>query len=376
MLEQLKGLVDRLSGVSHSDKPNSWMAGKISKPSLDTIGGWLEGRFTKLVTGDSDSPSSPQEDAGRTDTQSYTGPFAHYNTISSTTSSARSSPAPSFVTPAYALPSRTESATSMKASYGYGIDRSSSAMEPPRRNSPGPAPPQALSANAVVTSFPSIQTQLNNRNYSNGYSPESDLQTPKPPHHDDNGGEANAQEVTWWGSSGYGDTGKTPTAAHFEKVEARHEGADSNGFFSPMAGQMFAIAPQSSISSRQPSSYDNEDDDLGLGNSMNKRKNEAATEVDSQEAKPISSPAKEEEKKPGMSQTMYKFLCIYLFFSIETQPAQSQSSGWFSRWWRRENTSGGPVKASLGEESSFYYDKDLKRWVNKKVGYVFLANRR
>lgn len=47
----------------------------------------------------------------------------------------------------------------------------------------------------------------------------------------------------------------------------------------------------------------------------------------------------------------------------ESKPSQ-QSSGWFSRWWSKE----GPIKATLGEESSFVYDKELKRWVNKKVG--------
>lgn len=54
-----------------------------------------------------------------------------------------------------------------------------------------------------------------------------------------------------------------------------------------------------------------------------------------------------------------------------TQTPQTQSAGWFSRWWKRENSSGGgPIKASLGEESAFYFDKDLKRWVNKKVRFV------
>ena len=49
----------------------------------------------------------------------------------------------------------------------------------------------------------------------------------------------------------------------------------------------------------------------------------------------------------------------------DPKPIQ-QSSSWFSRWWSKEGSSG-PVKATLGEESSFVYDKELKRWVNKKV---------
>ena len=51
-----------------------------------------------------------------------------------------------------------------------------------------------------------------------------------------------------------------------------------------------------------------------------------------------------------------------------------KSSGWFG-WLKRGSAEpaagapvpGKPIKAKLGEESSFYYDKDLKKWVNKKV---------
>ncbi|KAK2877801.1 hypothetical protein FQN49_001174 [Arthroderma sp. PD_2] len=42
--------------------------------------------------------------------------------------------------------------------------------------------------------------------------------------------------------------------------------------------------------------------------------------------------------------------------------------GWFSGWFgkREQSASGGPIRAKLGEQSSFYFDEDLKRWVNKK----------
>ena len=42
------------------------------------------------------------------------------------------------------------------------------------------------------------------------------------------------------------------------------------------------------------------------------------------------------------------------------------SGGWLSRLWKRESTPS-PIKANLGEQTSFYYDKELKRWVNKNV---------
>ncbi|KAB8270270.1 Sec23-binding domain of Sec16-domain-containing protein [Aspergillus minisclerotigenes] len=52
-------------------------------------------------------------------------------------------------------------------------------------------------------------------------------------------------------------------------------------------------------------------------------------------------------------------------------PAAKKS--WFGGWFggaKKENdnnnNSGGPIRAKLGEENSFYYDKELKKWVNKK----------
>lgn len=45
-------------------------------------------------------------------------------------------------------------------------------------------------------------------------------------------------------------------------------------------------------------------------------------------------------------------------------------------WWPKINLFGGekregtpkPVKANLGDESTFYFDKDQQRWINKKAG--------
>jgi len=44
--------------------------------------------------------------------------------------------------------------------------------------------------------------------------------------------------------------------------------------------------------------------------------------------------------------------------------------GWFGGWFGKKdpNAAPGPIKAKLGEESSFYFDPDLKKWVNKKGG--------
>ncbi|KAI5803061.1 Sec23-binding domain of Sec16-domain-containing protein [Geopyxis carbonaria] len=55
------------------------------------------------------------------------------------------------------------------------------------------------------------------------------------------------------------------------------------------------------------------------------------------------------------------------------QEQNAGKKGWFGGWFGRgttpePGTPGAPIKAKLGEESTFVYDPDLKRWVNKKAG--------
>ncbi|KAI9885474.1 MAG: mRNA-capping enzyme subunit beta [Watsoniomyces obsoletus] len=53
------------------------------------------------------------------------------------------------------------------------------------------------------------------------------------------------------------------------------------------------------------------------------------------------------------------------------QLQSGEKKGWLTGWFsgKKEQAPGsGPIRAKLGEESSFYYDTDLKKWVNKKGG--------
>ncbi|KKA25407.1 COPII vesicle coat protein Sec16 [Rasamsonia emersonii CBS 393.64] len=51
------------------------------------------------------------------------------------------------------------------------------------------------------------------------------------------------------------------------------------------------------------------------------------------------------------------------------RPAQPAKRSWFGSWFggrKDDSSSNKPIKANLGEENSFYYDPNLKKWVNKK----------
>jgi len=53
----------------------------------------------------------------------------------------------------------------------------------------------------------------------------------------------------------------------------------------------------------------------------------------------------------------------------DKEAAAAKKGGWLSGWFKKDpNAAPGPIKAKLGEESSFYYDTDLGKWVNKKGG--------
>jgi len=50
-------------------------------------------------------------------------------------------------------------------------------------------------------------------------------------------------------------------------------------------------------------------------------------------------------------------------------PTTTDKKSWFGGWFKKDpNAPTGPIKAKLGEENSFVFDKELGKWVNKKAG--------
>lgn len=92
--------------------------------------------------------------------------------------------------------------------------------------------------------------------------------------------------------------------------------------------------------------------------------------------------ADEAFRKAAEEDGMFK-LCdtsfLMLTYTVAKRDQQGPKKGWFGGWFggaKKEaeqsggggggGSGGGPIRAKLGEENSFYYDKDLKKWVNKK----------
>jgi hypothetical protein len=379
VVEQLKGLADRLIGVPLMEKSGSWIGGKVNKPSLDGIGSWLEGRLTKFIAGEGDEPL-PQPEQSKRQVSSL-GPFSHFSEISSTTNSASPSPPPGLMnlhsmsgTPP---PRRSGSAMAVSTSHAHvPIDRASSAMEyyhPTRTESP--APPKTAPLHPP-RSYPYSAHGVGMNGHSNGYVPaytsEAISRKPSLEMTAEEGPEQQQQETGWWSSLNNSDAGPTPTTATFQQVGNFQ--ASPEGFISLMDEPALAVAPSSPMPNHQAQpTFEDDEDDLGFGNNAFKSKRPQEAAVSGSNEKP-SAPTEgtktTTEEKNGQSCLLPHCDIVDNFLLLNMKPSATTpaaSGSWLGRFWKRSEATPAPIKANLGEQSSFYYDKDLKRWVNKKV---------
>ncbi|KAL5511852.1 hypothetical protein ACEPAH_5070 [Sanghuangporus vaninii] len=337
--DQLKELYNRLNGDPLLDKSNSWIGGKLAKPSLDGFGDWLGGTLTKFVAGETDISSPSAGEHSSTNNPAYAGAFSRYSNISSTNNSRGSSPVPSFTSnsvPPSMLHGRTDSAAGFRSVPTYSpSNRASPAFDYERPGSTKSVPP----ARAVISDS---STGYSNEVLGNGSAV--------------HGEHSQSQPGSGWWTAAYGnDNGPTPTASSFTNVDAQTSETDSgrSGFISLMDNYSpYTPSPSATTFTNKTEETDDFDDDLGLGNNASKKKKGQKADENEDDGKTEKEePKKEEPKKP------------------ETNSGISSSSSWFGRWFSRPSSvKPAPVKANLGEETSFYYDKELKRWVNKKAG--------
>jgi len=255
------------------------------------------------------------------------------------------------------VPQRTGSAQALRHNPQVQIDRASSAMEyrPTYRKS-SPAP-RIASASAATTQF--SQT---NFNYG-GYPYANDTTNSSYQQSSDDDSRAGA----WWGSSSTGNSSvTTPTVP----LLPNDRSSPSSDFVSLMEVSPIPSMSDSSVTPRSSAlathKEDEDDDDLGLGNPFNKRKASLNDLGPRDSSVPGSKPVETNTRSRPGNAFMLSLIARSTHLDTEEPKPNQQSSSWFSRWWNKEG-SGGPVKATLGEESSFVYDKELKRWVNRKV---------
>lgn len=282
-----------MSGISHTAK-GSFLGGKIGKPSLDSIGGWLEGRFTKLVTGD-DSPAPNQPEHPKSEF------FSQYSEISSTTTSATASPQPGPYAPYVpnGAPRRSESSVSL-LNLPPPSERSASATDYTRRRQ-SPPMSRIASASAATTTF--AQSMSFGQAMHPAGPPIAEVETPRA--HAESNDEGEGQDASWWGASSYanGETSyQTPTATSFMHAPDGLPAESADGFISLMdTASPYSTTPVSSVSHtpRYPSEDLEEDEDLGFGNAKPKPARES-TDDNVHSAKPATaSSSASAPERPG-----------------------------------------------------------------------------
>ncbi|KAJ5180188.1 hypothetical protein N7492_003398 [Penicillium capsulatum] len=355
----------------------------ISKPSMEKVSGSMWARFNSFVAGDDSDAASTG--SGKATEGAEVGPFAN---VAGTPTVSRS---PSLSDLYGSYPGPTTQPIPAGASSRY---------HPSNQHTPNASPEQ----------FRGRSSMDSQRSLSGGFSfnQRRGSQEPSPPvdSHMFHG-------AAMYGSPGTGGYQPTPPQSSYMPLAPVEEdasqspvgtalpaGAPVNGLFYQPPGQDAALSgpsplyqgppgmPQSESPSSsymppaggdsyEPSSYnapvmdmaqqaqnsteddlqprkkqfmdDDDDDDLAARAASVQRAQKAENDRKADEA--FRKAAEEDAKKASQ------------------QPGKK---GWFGGWFggggkkEPENPGGGPIKAKLGEENSFYYDQELKKWVNKK----------
>ena len=132
----------------------------------------------------------------------------------------------------------------------------------------------------------------------------------------------------WWSSLSNTDSAPTPTVASFHRVENVKELGE--GFISLMDDPALSATPNVTTSSRQEleSRFDDEADDLGLGNSVHRRIQdvpEKMTEANPP-TEPVQDTAKADEKRGKLYVTCFVVILI-VFNPARPSPASSCLGG-------------------------------------------------
>lgn len=354
------GLEDLSARLSMSPKDSSPSAGKwIPKFSSDTVSNSLWGTFNKFVAGEEEETSSTAGGEGIM-VDAVAGPFAKM------TGSGNVSPEIS----------RVQSSVDLYSAYnntpGY-ISTPPVTVKPASQAANRYAPtnsyqPKSSHYDPVVSQRAASGT-YQPTSYGGGYEPSPSPQAPQ------------QQIVNPYDSpvpssvsTGYPGTSTYDSRSSFEdavssitKPETTESSASEphppNGGYQP---------PSTEFTPYEPDNSDNENEDgkpkpkksfMDDDDEFTKNTNEQARKLQEAEAK-----RKADEEKKNAAQGIFP-LITSVNLGAGSNFLGEGKKGWFGGWFgKKDPNQQGPIKAKLGEESTFVYDPDLKRWVNKKAG--------
>lgn len=356
----LDDLSKRLS-QSPKDGTSSW----ISKPSMDKVGSSLLSKFNSFIAGDEEGTTSNPMGGGEA------SPFAKIAGDSPSITPSQSSADLYGAYPTYApptqppAPSNSRYAPSNMYTPRASIDQQQSPYAPhghPSIDSTGRAPSVSGMSDAYMPMTPSAvpysppQSQLSpTRQRTQG---KAHSYSPLRPEH--NVTQSFGSDMPIHPSEG---SASTPSFDNHQFAQASFDDPPTNNGTSTNA-----YGPPSSTSSYQPYNPSNEEDEQ-KENSPQKKKSFMDDDDDDDlitRAAALKNSGKSEADKKA-DEAFRK--AAEADAQHEKDAAAGKKGGWLSGWFKKDPNAGpGPVKAKLGEENSFVYDPDLKKWVNKKGG--------
>jgi hypothetical protein len=371
------------------EESGSW----ISKPSMNKVSDSMWNRFNKFVAGD----DTEENAGGAGDAGPFTRPSGEFSRSPSvsnfdiygqqspgfgmTPAQTLASAAPSKYAPATMTPTSNLNPYSPTSQYTPG--RSSMEQTPAGygQNPYEPAYPGAASANQGDSYVPSVPQPESNAaglggsglapaaQITQGYSPAGyqpyGMPASTPMSGDEKPADSSAQGFQPL-SYGY-----EPPQMSFNPPEqaSEEDKNESSGGYEPPSFQPYgyeppSYEPQSTAEDdgeahppKLKSIMDDDDDDFPSMKPAEKLK----SDKDRENEEMFRKAAEEDAKRAAAQQSSKKGWGFGGWFGGSKKAALEPSSS-------GESSPGKPIRAKLGEASSFVYDPDLKRWVNKKPG--------
>ncbi|KAI5803994.1 Sec23-binding domain of Sec16-domain-containing protein [Peziza echinospora] len=341
-------LEDLGTRVSQSPK-DAAAGGWLSKPSLDNISGSMWGVFSKFVAGeDNESVTSGAESGASGVTGLEPGQYGKMGT----------SPGMS----------RSQSSADMYGPYSAGIGGGNGMYSPagaPKTGRYDAAPPTGGLYSPYAPKTPSYEAHNPYEpahNVRQGYKPTPLQQqsqpspyTPGAPTPYGGGYEPSPAQSTYNSPNPYKASFESPAPAQstFEDSSSGYKPPSYDGGYAPPTDD---YAPPTSNSSPVDEEEDSDDE------KKKKQKKKGIMDDDDDDAEFLARAAalkKEQEEKKKKEEEEEK----------KKSGAAAGGGGWLRGWFGKKdpNAPSGPIKAKLGEESSFVYDPELKRWINKKA---------
>ncbi|PYI29046.1 hypothetical protein BP00DRAFT_417571 [Aspergillus indologenus CBS 114.80] len=367
--QQLYYGVDELSArlkQSASDGGSSW----ISRPSMEKVSGSMWAKFNSFVAGeDHDATSTDPAKGGEADI----GPFAK---LAGTPTVSRSPSVPDIyggqpshgAAPSRYLPNNQYAPTSSpeqfrgrssldsqrSSSYNFGLTQRRGSQDPSTPVDNGPyqggmfynSPP----SNAGYQQTPPQTSYIPLAPVEEDLVSQPQAKAPFAP------GPGSPNMVSPYQPPGYGSFGQL---LHETPSTVSH--ADEGGYMPPVGGGGYEPPAVSNAApeSEMPEEQDNEE--------PAKKKKSFMDDDDDDDLAARAAAVQKAEKARKDREADEAFRKAA---EADAKRASPTKKGWFGGWFggkkEGENPGGGPIRAKLGEESSFYYDTELKKWVNKK----------